>query len=158
MSDSKFIDSLVHIKFDYTGNMLAEEGIHTVPSSTADFSEIVQPLFAIPVYPLRRYDRKDVLLKIDNEEYYEGKYREALKRSRMRYQLHILTELGIPESIESAPQLVAKELKVVSDCLDQSFEELRLVSYMDKVFSISHKLGMSLLVSVILILCLQGWT
>ena len=91
-----------------------------------------------------------MLLKIDNEEYYEGFYRQALNRSRTKYQFHILTTLGIPESIESSPDLVAEEVRIVSECIDQSFQELGLVSYMDRVFSITHKLGMSMLVSDIL--------
>ena len=147
VSDSKFIEVLVHVKFVYSENMISEQGIHTMPLSTATFSHIVHPLLSILVYPLCHYDRKDMLLKIDNEEYYEGFYRLALNRSRTKYQLHILTTLGIPESIESSPNLVAEEVRIVSKCIDQSFQELGLVSYMDRVFNITHKLGMSLLVS-----------
>ena len=63
--------------------------------------------------------------------------------------MRILSKLGMPESIASHPQLVAKELNIISECVDKSFIELGLLSFGDQVFNILHRLGMSRLVSII---------
>ena len=139
--------------------MQTKGGIHTVPESTAYINEIVHLLLAIPIYPLQHLDRKNLsLLRIDNREYYKGKYKKALEFSGAKYQSHLLAELGMPETIESNPQLVSKELNTISDIIDDSFQELQLVSFEDKIFQIVHKLGMSLVVSADLyILCVLAW-
>ena len=110
--------------------MEVERGIHTVPATTAYFNAIAHSSLAIPTYPLPRFSSKNLsLLKIDNEDYYEGEYKKALKSSTSKYQMHILAEHGMPESIEQNPDLVLKELDTISNIIDKSFEELHLVSY-----------------------------
>lgn len=128
--------------------MQTERGVHTEPPSTAYLSNIIHPALHIPIYPLQRFDRKNfLLLKIDDEEYYEGYYREAISSSGAKYQRYILSEQGMPESIESIPQLVSNELTVIPNVIDESFKEHQLKSFEDKVFCIVHKLGMSLIVT-----------
>ena len=87
-----------------------------------------------------------IVLQIDNRAFYgNGLYGHAVDHSTLEYQKHLWTVFAFLEGYELEGQL-KEELEIILECLRRGYHFYNLTSYLDTVFCLTYKYGMSLLV------------